>query len=289
VAAGALESKGVEALILPMTIALGRGDKKGGLAVHPALQRFRGVVYYTHEATRDEFLQPRPLPDGLARKARKMPSTAEDLWKELTPSVVSQPVAVDMEGKKIPGVVVSSHVFPGSADAEILAVLRRPVGQKEEVGADGVAHMVPDPKGGRPVERASVDVTRFGSRRFFDLRRRQEIVAKDKHVLLDLPAGECIPIAVLPYGPLDLKATAVRAGDRLTLAASGSAKLPHVIRVDVLDKAGGEADLLLSRNLLLDASGRVETELRLAVEERARTFEVRFTDILTGSSVRVSP
>jgi hypothetical protein len=289
VAAGALESKKVEALILPMTIALGRGDKKGGLPVQPALLRFGGVVYATHEATHDEFLQPRPLSGPLARKSRKMPSKADDLWNELTPSVVSQPVPVEIEGKKIPSVVVSSHVFPGSADAEILAILRGPVGQKEEVGADGVVHMVQDPKGGRPVERASLDVTRFGARRFFDLRRRQEIVAKDKHLLLDLPAGECVPIAVLPYGPLDLKATAVRAGDKLSLAASASAKLPHVIRVDVIDKATGEADLLLSRNLLLDASGRADAELRLAVEERARAYEVRFTDILTGASVRVTP
>jgi hypothetical protein len=289
VAAGALESKKVKVLILPMTISLGRGDKKGGLALHPALQRFQGVVYFTHEATHDEFLKPRPLSDGPARKARKLPSKAEDLWNELTPTVVSQPVPVDMEGKKIPGLVVSSHVFPGATEAEILAILRQPVGQKEEVGADGVVHMVPDPRGGRPVEKALVDVSRFGSRRFFDLRRRQEIVPKDKHLLLDLPAGECIPIAVLPYGPLDLKATAVRAGERLSVAASAPAKLPHVLRVDVIDKATGEADLLLSRNLLLDASGRVDTELRLAVEERARALEVRVTDILTGASVRVSP
>jgi len=289
-ASGALESKGVRALVLPMTIALGRGEKKGGLGLLPALLRFKGSLIATHAATHDEFLQAVALPEAAAARFQKMPATAEELIALLKGAgVIPQPGVTTPEGAALASVVVSVHAFRGTEDARILAVLRNPVGQKEEVGADGVVHMIADPKGGRPVERALLDVSRFGSRRFFDLRRRQELTPKDGRLALELAGGDCIPIAVLPYGPLNMTATAKRDGDRLLLTAAASAKLPHVVRVDVVDKATGAADLLLSRNLLLDASGRVEAELRLAVEERTRAFEVRFTDILTGASVRVSP
>jgi hypothetical protein len=289
-AAGGLESKGVRALVLPMTIALGRGDRKGGLGLLPALLRFQGPLIATHAATHDEFLQPRALPESAAARFQKMPGTSEELAALLKGAgLLPQPGVTSADGGALASVVVSVHAFRGTEEGQILAVLRSPVGQKEEVGADGVVHLVADPKGGRPVERALLDVSRFGSRRFFDLRRRQELTPRDGRIALELPGGDCIPIAVLPDGPLDLAATAVRHGDQLTLVASGHARLPHVIRLDVIDRATGEADLLLSRNLLLDKSGRVEAELRLAVEERGRAFEVRFTDILTGASVRVSP
>jgi hypothetical protein len=290
VAAGALESKGVRAVVLPMTIALGRGERKGGLGVLPALLRFKGAVIATQAATHDEFLQPCALPEAANARFLKMPPTTEALGAMLKGAgLVPQPGVSSADGGPLPSVVVSVHAFRGTPEAEILAVLRSPVGQTEEVGADGVVHMIADPKGGRPVERALLDVSRFASRRFFDLRRRQELIPRDGRIALELPGGECIPVAVLPYGALDLKATAARDGDRLTLTARARATLPHVIRVDVIEKATGEADLLLSRNLLLDAGGRADAELRLAVEERARALEVRFTDILTGASVRLSP
>jgi hypothetical protein len=289
-AAGGLESKGVRALVLPMTLALGRGEKKGGLDLLPALLRFKGPLLATHAATLDEFLRPCALPEPAAARFQKMPATAAELAVALKGAgLLPAPGVSSTDGAAQASVVVSAHAFRGTEEAEILAILRSPVGQKEEVGADGVVHMVPDPKGGRPVERAFLDVSRFAGRRFFDLRRRQELTPQDGRLALEIRGGECIPVAVLPYGPLDLKATAARDGDRLRLTASAHARLPHVLRVDVIDKASGEADLLLSRNLLLDASGRVEAELRLAAEERARAWELRFTDVLTGASVRVIP
>ena len=71
VATGVLEKRGTRALVLPMTLSIGQGAKKGGLAVLPALQKLvagGGAVIATHEPAMDEFLQPAALPADL--KAR---------------------------------------------------------------------------------------------------------------------------------------------------------------------------------------------------------------------------
>jgi hypothetical protein len=55
-----------------------------------------------------------------------------------------------------------------------------------------------------------------------------------------------------------------------------------VLRLDIVDKATGKADLLYSRNVLLGSG----VEIPLAVEDRGRDFEVRVRDILTGAAAR---
>ncbi len=292
VAAGGLEKRGVRGLVLPMTIALGRGDRKGGLAVLPALARFKGALFATHDATHDEFLQVRPLPEGV--KPRPLPS-ADELAQALEAAGLRpEAVARDANGRRLPSTVVSIHAFSGADDAALIVVLRDPVGEKEVVGGDGVVHMVPDPKGGRAVEPALLDVSQFPGRRFFDLVRRRELSAEGGKLRLELPAGDAVPIAVLPYGPPELSALVTRKDGRLKVGVSARAAragglLPHVIRLSVIDKAAGKADALLSRNLLLDAAGRAEVDLALALEERDRVFEVRLDDLLTGASLSRTP
>lgn len=278
VAKGGLEAKGAKAIVLPMTVALGRGEKKGGLAILPAMDRWKGVALATHPATLDEFLQPQASPSRLLT----FPSTAEEVAKAL--GFTPEAAVLDAGGKRMPKIVVSVHAFPGLADAALLCVLRDPVGQSEIVGADGVVHMVADPKGGKPVETAWLDVAHFAGRRFFDVIHRREVPVEGGKLKLDLPAGEAVPIAALPYGPVSLSAEVTRKDDRLRVVATAKVQVPHVLRLAIVDKATGKEDGLLSRNLLLEKAGRVEVELPLAVEDRGRAFEVRLTDVLTGST-----
>lgn len=276
VAAGGLEQKEARAVVLPMTLALGRRE------VLPALRRFKGAVLATHAPTHDEFLQPKPLPGA---PFRPFPGTADELQQVLDAAGAKPEVVVrDSEGRRLPSVSVSVHAFPGSGEAALLAVLRAPVGQKEEVGADGVVHMVNDPAGGKPVETAVVDVSRFAGRRFFDMSARRELTPRDGRLRLDLAGGQCAPLAVLPDGPPELVQTVTREGDRLAVSVSGPARLPRVLRLEVVDRQTGRPDGLLSRNLLLTPAGPAKVEIALAVEERSRTFDVRVTDILTGTA-----
>jgi hypothetical protein len=127
-------------------------------------------------------------------------------------------------------------------------------------------------------------VSHFAGKRFFDVIHRREVVAEGGKLKLELPAGQAVPIAALPYGPLELSAEVVRKDDRLRVTASAKVQVPHVLRLVVVDKSTGKEDALLSRNLLLDKAGRVEVELPLAVEDRAKVFEVRLTDVLTGAT-----
>jgi len=258
----------VRVLVLPMTLAMG------------ALPAWKGLIYATNPVAFDPYLQPRALSD--ASRVKPLPAKAEDFARELAGSGLKPEASVrDLEGKPMPTVVVSVHAL--GTDAAILCVLRDPVGQQELVGADGVVHMVDDPKGGRPIEAASLDVSSFAGRHFFDMRRRVELQPEGGRLRLDLPAGQAVPVAALPYGAPVLTVDVTRKDDRLKVAASEKVTLPHVVRMAVVDKSTGKEDPRLSRNLLLQA-GRVEVEIPLAVEERARPLEVRLTDILTGAS-----
>lgn len=261
VAAGGLEKKGVKALALPMTLALGRGERKGGLPLLPALKAFEaagGQVLATHPATHDEFLRPK----------------AETLKPFDVPTLKPWVGVKGVEGKPVPSVSVVRHSLPG---ADLFTVLRKPVGQKEVIGADGVARTLPDPSGGPPVLKIRLDVSGFAGRKFFDVRRRAPLAVVNNVIEIDMDAGDGRPIAALPYDAPALKLTATRENDRLKVAVSAPVTVPHVIRLDV----GGDG--LLSRNLVLD-KGEVRAEIALSVEERARGFEVRATDILTGAT-----
>jgi hypothetical protein len=258
---------GLRALVLPMTVSMS-----------PALEKWKGVMLATQPATMDEYLQPRPA----STRALAFPSTAEELAKALGFAPEASALAAD--GKRMPAVVVSVHAFPGSAEGALLCVLRDPVGQSEMVGADGVVHLVADPKGGKPVETGFVDVSRFAGKRFFDVIHRREVVAEGGKLKLELPAGQAVVVAALPYGPLAMSAEVTRKGDRLQVGVTAKVQVPHVLRLSVVDKATGLEDTLLSRNLLLGKEGRVDADLALSLEDRPRILEVRVVDVLTGST-----
>lgn len=295
VAEGGLEKRAVRTVVLPMTIALGRGEHKGGLGVLGALERFQGAVLVTHLPTHDEFLQARPLSDAARARFRQMPSPPAELAKLLAEAGAKpEAAALRADGSRMTEVVVSVHAFPGNRDSAILTILRAPVGQKEVIGADGVAHMIADPSGGRPIEPAWIDVSGFGSHHFFDLRRRRELTPVSGKIQIDLPGGDAVPISVLPYGTLTLSVDAVREADLLKISVTCRAGNPtvlarHVVRLEILDPSTGEPDLLLSRNLLLDAQGESRAEIRLAREDLGRPLGVRATDILTGASASRTP
>jgi hypothetical protein len=274
-AAGDLEKKGVKALVLPMTLALGKGQRA-------AIQSWKGEVLATHPVILNEYLQPAPIAD--ASRFHPFPATADELEKALgAAGVQAEARVLSPDGKRMPRVVLSVHAFPGTPEAALLLALRDPVGEKEEAGADGVIHMVADPSGGRPVEPGLIDVSRFPGKRFVDVRSRKELIPDGGRLKVDLIAGDAVVVSVLPYGPLKLEVAAKRNVDRLsvTVAAAG-ARAPHVLRLDVVDKATGKADLLYSRNVLLGSG----VEIPLAVEDRGRDFEVRVRDILTGAAAR---
>jgi len=277
VADGELQKRGVKVLVLPMSISLGRK------AMLPAIQAWKGAVLATHPVSQDEFLQAKPLAEAFP----PFPASADDLEKVLTAAgAVPEARVLTPEGKRMSRVALSVHAFPGNPDAAILLALREPVGEKEEAGGDGVIHMVPDPSGGRPVEPGLIDVSRFRGRRYFDLRAAKELLPEGGRLKVDLRAGDAAVIGVLPYGPLKLDLEAKRADDRLSVTIGGPAGplAPHVVRLDVVDRATGKPDLLYSRNLLLGPTGRVSAEIPLAIEDRNQVFELRIRDILTGTT-----
>ena len=264
-----LAKTGAKVLVLPMSVSVG-----------PAVTGWKGTVLATHAVTHDEYLKPRSAPESFA----KFPGSAEDLEKTLSAAGVQPEASVlTPDGRRMPRVVLSVHAFPGHPDAALLMALRDPVGQKEEAGADGVVYMVPDPAAGKPVEAGLIDVSRFAGRRFYDVRARKELSADGGKLKVDLAGGDAVVVAVLPYGPLKLELTATRADDRLAVSVSGGGRAPHVVRLDVVDKATGKADLLYSRSLLLDSSGRISVEIPLAIEDRGKGFELRARDLLTGA------
>jgi len=258
---------GVRALVLPMT-----------LSMSPTLEKWKGVMLATHPATMTEYLQPRPA----STRALAFPSGADGLARSLGFAPEASVSAAD--GKRMAGVLVSVHEFPGATEGSLLCALRDPVGQMELVGADGVVHMVADPKGGKPVEAGWLDVSHFAGKRFFDVIHRREVVAEGGKLKLELPAGQAVVVAALPEGPVGLSVEVTRKDDRLRVAVAGKVGVPHVLRLLVVDKGTGVEDGLLSRNLLLGKEGRVEADLALSLEDRARVLEVRVRDVLTGAT-----
>jgi hypothetical protein len=271
VASGELEKKGVKVLVLPMSLSVG-----------PAVQAYKGEVLATHPATHNEHLQPKPSPEPF----HPFPGTPEELEKVLAAAgAVPEAMVLAADGKRMPHVVLSIHAFAEQPQSALLVALRDPVGEREEAGADGVIHMVPDPSGGRPVEPGLIDVSRFAGRRFFDVRSRKELMPEAGRLKVDLPAGNAVVISVLPYGPMTLEVTGKRADDRLSISISTKVRLqaPHVVRLEIVPASTGKPDLLYSRNLLLDAAGKGSVEIPVAIEDRKVPLAVTVRDILTGA------
>lgn len=296
IAGGGLLERGAKALVLPMTVSMGMGGKKGGMDVLSAVRRFmelRGVVLATHDVRYDEFLQEAGTPEDVSEKTVKFTTDAGQLSSILGAKGVSPYVDIKAAGGggRAKNVSVSVHAFPANDSARIILLLRAPVGMKEEVGADGVIYMVPDPEGGGEVERIEVDVSAFGGARFYDVRRGREIRATDGKLVIDMQAGDGLPIAAIDYGPVkfDSDGTSVATKDRMMnirwrLVGSGNAGLAqHAVRIDVIDGATGEPDPALSLNAVSGSSGSGSVDIPLALEDDGRNFIVRIRDILTGT------
>ncbi len=151
IAQGGLDRRGTRALVLPMTVSMGMGEKHGGIGVLPKIRDFidaGGNVFATHKVQSDEFLQPAQLPDAVARRFVTVAYEPGQLRKDLVSRGTEPYVGVaGADGGPAKNVSASVHRFPGYDNARIITLLRAPVGTKEEVGADGVIHVVPDPEG----------------------------------------------------------------------------------------------------------------------------------------------
>ena len=302
VAAGELKTKGIRALALPMSLALGRGGKAGGLDELSAIKAFLadgGAVVNTHPVAFDEFLQPANLPADVSGKFLAFVKDADGLQKLLESSKVMPYANIrDTDGKRVSNVNASLHRLydsKGATAGAILTILRAPVGQKEVVGADGVVYMQADPAGGPPIQKLSIEIPLAKDMEVFDIRSRQALPVANGKITIDMQDGDGRPIAILPYGKVTIAAKISRTADALSVNVAlsapkaGAALLPHVVRMDVKDLDSNQTDGLLSRNLLADATGNIALELPLAKEDASRKLEITLTDILTGAQATAKP
>jgi len=287
VAAGELQKRGVKAVFLPMTIAQGRGEKKGGLAFRPALEEYSkqgGVVVETHAASQDEFLQP-------IEENKSGFLEFSDVVKGHFAALVGHDDISPFVGVWASNGMISERgtatVHALGKKGFLLTLLRQPVGRKDEVGADGVIRSVPDPASGPEVETWTCDVSGFPGAHFFDSRFGKELTPQNGKITLEMQAGEGRPIAILPYAKPELACTqAVQ--DRMlvvkwSLKAPGAAGYaPHVVRVEVYDADAKGAAPLFTANTVASESGTGEASFPLALEDENRRFLVRLRDVLTG-------
>lgn len=283
VAAGELAKRGIRALVLPMTLALGRGEKKGGLPMLPALKALldnRGAVIATDMPELDEFLRPAPVPDDIAKRVQRFAEVQGTLAATLA-RAGAVPTASLSPAKGITAVL---HALPGGGAARILTILREPVGTREVVGADGVAYVEKDASGGPELQPVRVGVRELGPVNIVDCRSGKLLPVIDGAVTVAVRAGDGHPLAVLPYLIDGLDVSAAVATDDLRvewrLRNAAQAMGPHVVRVEVLD-AQGRPLRHLCRNVLSGHDGRGSLILPLAAED-GKGLTVRLRDVLTG-------
>jgi len=305
IAAGGLTQKGLKALFLPASFSLGYGERKGGLAVQPALAAFLasgGLVVATHEPELDEFLRPRKPDPTFWAKVRMYDSVKADLGAVLAGAGVLPWAEVrNPQGTQIPKLEVAAHRLRGDVDAHLVTVLRAPAGMKEKLGADGVVYMVPDAASGKDVEPAVVKLHGLGRFQAYDLRRGYAAAtagattaeaalmsasAPDTYAF-DALAGETRCLALLPYRVEGLDVTASREQGDLVITwrlAGATIFAPHVLRIEVGELTNGAfvADPVFSRNEVTPPSGAGRLGLPLAHEDAKRTLTVRVRDALTG-------
>lgn len=302
VADGELKTRGIHALVLPMSLALGMSGKGGGLDELSAVKAFiadGGAVVNTHPVAFDEFLQPATLPADVSGKFLAFVKDADGLQKLLEGAKVMPYANIrDAEGKRLSNVSASLHRLydgKGATAGAILTILREPAGEKEVIGADGVPYMAPDPAGGPPIQKLVIEIQMAKDMQVFDIRSRQVLPATNGKITIDMQDGDGRPIAVLPYGKVSIEPKISRSADALsvnvalTAPKAGAALMPHAVRMDVKDLDTNQNDGLLGRNLLADGDGKIALAIPLAKEDASRKLEVTFTDILTGAQATVRP
>jgi hypothetical protein len=286
---GELLKRGTKALLLPMSISLGLGAKKGGLDVIPALEKFvagGGMVVATDPVQFDEFLQPAAVPEPLAGKFVKFDDIKGDLVAALAKAGVKPWVRASApDGSRVKNVEVVVHKIPGGQNGWLVTVLRAPVGAKDVVGADGVIHSVPDAEGGKEIEPLVLDLTQFPGANCYDIRKKQFVKPVDGKLTVEMRAGDGLPLALLPYNvgssdvKVDIKDRALNVDWKLNTDSAKKEILTHVFRVEATDDATGKADENFCANV---TTGRVT--FPLAFEDANRKFTVRVQDILSGQT-----
>lgn len=305
IAAGDLARKGIKAVFLPASFSLGYGERKGGLAVQPALAAFLaagGLVVATHEPDLDEFLRPRKPDPAFWSKVRTWDGVKADLGAAISGAGVLPWADVrSPQGGRIAKLEVAVHRLRGEVDAHLVTVLRAPAGMKEKLGGDGVVYMVPDPESGKEVEPAVLKLQGLGQPVAYDLRAgyaaakagatTAEAAAMKasgaETYAFDALAGDARCLALLPYKVEGLEVTAKREqGDLVITWRLVGAKVfaPHVMRIEAGEVGNGAfvPDRVLSRNEATPPSGAGRLVLPLAREDAARKLMVRVRDALTG-------
>jgi hypothetical protein len=292
VVGGELSERGAKAIVLPMSISLGMGAKKGGLAVVPALEKFiagGGTVIVTDDVAFDEFLQPAKLPETLSGKIVKFADIKGDIAAGLAKASVKPWLRCSgPTGARIKGVSSTVHKIPGDAGGFLVTILRAPIGAKDVVGADGVIHSVPDTEGGKEIETVTIDVSQLGATNFYDIRKNASLKVADGKLTIELQAGDGYPIAALPYSVESISATAAKKDRALNVSweLKGSAKsfAAHVVRIEFLDAATGKPDPNFHANVNCGADGKGSFSFPLATEDESRPVLVRVHDVLSGKT-----
>ncbi len=300
IAAGELERRGIRVLAMPAALSLGHGAEKGGLDVAGPVARLLddgGEVIVTEEPTRDEFLQPAELPDSLTGRLVRFEQVQDELTPLLAKAGVTPLVAVNRpDGSAVPGLSVTVHRLAGEAEGYLVTILRRPVGSKEVVGADGVVTYVPDPSGGAAVEECIVDLSGLGLRYATEIRTGRQMPLQDGTLRVQARDGDALALAVLDYqvAAIDLAAQ-VRGRDvhvkgqlRQPSDEDAARFAPHAVRLEVLD-GDGTVDGALSRNLTADKAGAFEVVIPLAEEDAGRTLRLAARDVLSGAETTADP
>jgi hypothetical protein len=288
VAAGELAKRGTKAVVAPMSLSLGLGTKKGGIAVMPALNKLTGeggMSVLTHLMTCDEFLQPADVDGRFTMFA--------DVKKYLVAAFAKAGVkpwvrAARPDGSRVANVTATVHKVPGGPGAFLVTVLRPPVGAKDVVGADGVIRSVPDATGGKEVETLSVDVSALGNLKVYDMRKGALLQAADGKITIEMQAGDGYPLALLPYAIDGIKVASDVKNGALSveweLASAAKEFATQVARVEVTDAATGRVLPHLCANIVTGPNGKGSVALPLSEEEQARKFTVKVRDVLSGKA-----
>jgi len=168
-----------------------------------------------------------------------------------------------------------------------VTLLRKPIGKKEVVGADGVLTYQDDPAGGNELEPCVVDISTLGPAHCTAVRTGRKMPVKDGRVQLQMPSGEGLPLAVLPYtvSKVDLRAQIegqdLHVSWRLVRDAEPAAGFaPHAVRMEVSDQ-DGKADPALSQNATCAANGAGSLVVPLAREDAGRALKISLRHVLT--------
>ena len=296
IAAGELQKRGIKAVFLPASLSIGIGGGPGRLDVRGGLLKFAGgggLIFATHAPTVDEFLEPLKADanEALMQKAVLFDDAVKkSLGATLENSNIKPWVDVRRPDKQvIPNLAVTVHRLKGAVPAYIVTLLRRPIGQKEVIGADGVLRYETDPNAGVEIENCTVDVSALKPAQVTDIRAGKSIAAENGRFPLAMSAGDGRPFALLPYEIQALTVDAAMKNRDLIvkwqLARKDGAKefAPHVVTIDITGN-DGKRDEPLSQNATSDASGAGAVTIPLAEEDAGRSFKISVKDVLTGAA-----